>query len=324
MITVTAAIIEKEGRILAARKKEGLHLAGYWEFPGGKLEEGETPEECLRRELYEEFGISCTVEQFVANSIYTYSDTTICLKGYCVKHTGGNFTLTDHDEVCWLTVDELGSLNWAPADIPLVAAVMNNHITQRTLYYYNHKAEEYFRETIDIDMAPIRHTFIRLLPPKAHILDVGCGSGRDSRAFLHHGFTVTAIEPSPKLAHLSSTLLDQQVVVKKAQDIKEQEQYDGIWACASLVHIPDQELPETMKILANALKANGILYMSLKTNTHRHWDSRGRYYNDASHESISALLTEIPSMEIVEKYESSSKLRSTPCHWSNLLIRKTA
>jgi 8-oxo-dGTP diphosphatase len=122
LITVTAAIIEKNGRILAARKRPGLHLAGYWEFPGGKLEGSETPEECLQRELVEELGIHCRIGAFLAESLHDYGTKVIRLLGFHARHSHGELRLTDHDAIRWLTVDELGSLQWAPADIPLVEA----------------------------------------------------------------------------------------------------------------------------------------------------------------------------------------------------------
>jgi len=123
ILTVTAAIIEKDSRILAVRKRPGLHLGGYWEFPGGKLESNETPEECLQRELFEELGIQCEIGVFLAESIHDYGNRVIRLLGFHVRHTSGEFHLTDHDAIRWLTVDELFTLQWAPADIPLVEAL---------------------------------------------------------------------------------------------------------------------------------------------------------------------------------------------------------
>lgn len=120
VLKVAAAIIEKDGFILAARKKTGLHLAGYWEFPGGKVEPGETPEECLCRELWEEFGVRCEIGGFVGESIYNYSNKVIKLLGYYATHCEGLFRLTDHDAILWLLPSELTGLRWAPADIPLV------------------------------------------------------------------------------------------------------------------------------------------------------------------------------------------------------------
>ena len=119
-IDVIAAIIVKNGKIFVARRKAGVHLAGFWEFPGGKLELGETPQQCLARELKEEFTITARIGVFVGESIHDYGTKIVRLMAYQVEHQAGDFELIDHDEMCWLSLDELNSVEWAPADIPLV------------------------------------------------------------------------------------------------------------------------------------------------------------------------------------------------------------
>lgn len=120
MLTVTAAIIRREGKILSARRKPGSHMAGYWEFPGGKLEPNETPRQCLKRELREEFNIDSKVGSFFGESCYDYGTKQIRLLCFFVDYLSGTFELHDHDEIRWLPVHRLLSLRWAPADIPLV------------------------------------------------------------------------------------------------------------------------------------------------------------------------------------------------------------
>lgn len=119
-IDVVAAIIVNDNKIFAARRKPGIHLAGYWEFPGGKLEHGETPEQCLFRELQEELCITTKIGQYIGESFYDYGTKVIRLVAYQVEHIHGTFQLIDHDELRWLSVEELGTVEWAPADIPIV------------------------------------------------------------------------------------------------------------------------------------------------------------------------------------------------------------
>ena len=95
-------------------------MAGYWEFPGGKVESGETPEECLYRELEEELNIISKVGPFFAESCYDYGTKKIRLLCYLVEYISGTFTLHDHDEIRWLQAHQLLSLTWAPADLPIV------------------------------------------------------------------------------------------------------------------------------------------------------------------------------------------------------------
>lgn len=116
MIDVTAAIIAREGLILVARRKKGDHLEGKWEFPGGKIEAGETPEECLTRELAEEFGISAKIGEFVCESIHDYQLRTIRLLAYDVLEVAGDFKLESHDEIRWATGTELKEMDLAEAD----------------------------------------------------------------------------------------------------------------------------------------------------------------------------------------------------------------
>ena len=123
-IDVTAAIIERDGKFLIAKRKKGKHLEGKWEFPGGKIEEGETPEECLCRELFEEFGIQAKVEEYICDSIFDYGEKHIRLMGYRVKYISGNFLLNDHDDMRWITKAEFGDFDFAPADLPIIEKLL--------------------------------------------------------------------------------------------------------------------------------------------------------------------------------------------------------
>ncbi|MFT4606965.1 MAG: 8-oxo-dGTP diphosphatase [Gammaproteobacteria bacterium] len=120
-IIVTAAIMVKANNVFAARRNPGSHMAGFWEFPGGKVEAGETPEGCLARELFEEFGIVTKIGDFFGESTYDYDTKTIQLLAYRVTHISGDFELMAHDDLRWLSLDELDQVKWAPADVPLVA-----------------------------------------------------------------------------------------------------------------------------------------------------------------------------------------------------------
>ncbi len=322
MITVTAAIIEKNGLILAAKRKQGLHLAGYWEFPGGKLEDGEEPEKCLQRELQEEFGIQSTVTAYLGESIFNYDEKSIRLLGYLTEHTGGEFTLTEHDEIRWLLPSELRNIQWAPADIPLVDELIDKTICDKTLNYYENNAEGYIQETLKLDIEEIRNSFISQVPPKAHILDLGCGSGRDSRVFLNRGFRVTAIDPSESVGAITSKFLDQEVQIRKAQEIIELNHYDAIWACASLLHVPKSTIPAILKRLVNALTTGGLMYISFKQGNEERWDEHGRFFNDYSLESITEVIAQIQNIQHIDITTNNSILRGHEQTWLNIFLKK--
>ncbi|MBO8138350.1 MAG: 8-oxo-dGTP diphosphatase MutT [Desulfotomaculum sp.] len=120
MIKVAAAIIQKDNKVLIAKRKAGDKLANKWEFPGGKIEKGETPEECLVREIYEEFEINISVTKFFSESIYSYEHLAVHLLAYFAKWERGIIIPKVHDEFRWVTIDELNNYDFAPADIPLV------------------------------------------------------------------------------------------------------------------------------------------------------------------------------------------------------------
>jgi len=123
-ITVTAAVLEKDGRILIARRKHGDRLADKWEFPGGKLEKGETPEVCLRRELQEEFGIDVVVGGFIGRSFHAYPYVEIDLLAYRATHLTGDFQLHDHEEIRWVHPADLHRYDFSAADIPIVKLLL--------------------------------------------------------------------------------------------------------------------------------------------------------------------------------------------------------
>ena len=123
-ITVTAAVLEKDGRILIARRKRGDRLADKWEFPGGKIEEGETPEACLRRELQEEFGIDVSVGGFVGRSHHSYPHVEIDLLAYRATHLSGDFELYDHEEIRWVNPTDFQKYDFSAADIPIVKSLL--------------------------------------------------------------------------------------------------------------------------------------------------------------------------------------------------------
>lgn len=123
-LQVTAAIIRRPGEILIARRPADAHLEGHWEFPGGKIEPGESPEECLARELHEEFGVEASVGEFVASSRFAYEDREIELLAYEAELSPGEWTLNSHDQARWVALEDLLAYRLAPADVPIAEVVV--------------------------------------------------------------------------------------------------------------------------------------------------------------------------------------------------------
>ena len=127
MKQVTAAIILKDNKVLIAQRAPGENLAGKWEFPGGKIELGETPQECLNREIREELDVGIEVLDFFGESIYAYHSGTIKLMAFWCKWISGDFTLKVHSQIAWVNQNELDLYDFAPADIPLVDKLKRSH-----------------------------------------------------------------------------------------------------------------------------------------------------------------------------------------------------
>lgn len=120
IINVVAAAIEKDGKIFCAQRPEGKSLGGYWEFPGGKLEEGESPEEALIREIHEELNSQIEIISFVNEASYDYDFGTVVMKTFHARLVSGNLDLLEHQDSAWLEPNRLKTLNWAPVDRPAV------------------------------------------------------------------------------------------------------------------------------------------------------------------------------------------------------------
>lgn len=125
VIRVTCGIILKDGKILAARRSQRMKLPLKWEFPGGKLQEGETEEDCLKREIKEELNIHITIVSQLPSVQHDYGDFQIELIPFVAHYESGNLQLHEHEQAHWFTKQELLGLDWAPADIPVLLAFVN-------------------------------------------------------------------------------------------------------------------------------------------------------------------------------------------------------
>jgi 8-oxo-dGTP diphosphatase len=119
-VLVAAGVLERDGKILAAKRKSGSHLEGHWEFPGGKLEPDESPEDCLVRELAEEIGVRVRPRGILEVVFHRYPEKSVLLLFYRCDLLGGEPEPIECDEVRWVAFADLPSLPWAPADVPFV------------------------------------------------------------------------------------------------------------------------------------------------------------------------------------------------------------
>ncbi len=172
--------------------------------------------------------------------------------------------------------------------------------------YYDENAQAFFDDTNSIDMLPPYERFLARVPEGGHILDAGCGSGRDALAFRRLGYKVTAFDASPALATLAEGLLGCAVPVLRFQDFDWQARFDEIWACASLLHVPMAELSEVLQRLAAALKPGGVLYASVKYG-HGEREHNGRHFTDLDEVGLAELLFAVPALAEVETWTTADR-----------------
>ncbi|MBX3311897.1 MAG: (deoxy)nucleoside triphosphate pyrophosphohydrolase [Microbacteriaceae bacterium] len=129
-ITVVGAVIMHEDRILCAQRSFQSSLPGFWEFPGGKVEEDETPRQALERELEEELNISVNVGDEITTAAHKYEFGTVILTTFYCELLSEEVTLTEHESVVWLAPNELRTLEWAPADLPTISAIEGRFLSE--------------------------------------------------------------------------------------------------------------------------------------------------------------------------------------------------
>ena len=171
----------------------------------------------------------------------------------------------------------------------------------KTLQYYNETAPTFVQGTITADLSKLHRRFLKLLPIQAHILDLGCGSGRDAKAFLDAGYQVTAIDGSAGCCKLAGDYIGQPVLCQTFDELDFDAAFDGVWACASLLHVPYAELTGIFRKVARALRPGGYLYASFKYGDFE-GERNGRYFTDLDEGRLAAVMQPVAGLTIVETF----------------------
>ena len=189
-----------------------------------------------------------------------------------------------------------------------------------TVEYYNVNAQSFFDTTVNADMSLQLEDFINLLPAEGYVLDAGCGSGRDSLYLKQKGFKVEAFDASVELCRRASDLLGQQVRWCRFEDIDYVDQFDGIWACASLLHISMKAMPDVIKCLHKVLKEEAVLYASFKKGVGERYRGERRF-TDADEIYLRSILED--GFDIIEIRESIDVRPGREDEvWMNVFARK--
>ncbi len=168
-----------------------------------------------------------------------------------------------------------------------------------SIEYYNKNAEEFYQGTVSADMSETCNKFLKYVVPGGRILDAGCGSGRDSLYFIKRGYKVVSIDASEQMVRLSSALTGQQTLLLKFEDVDFKDEFDGIWGCASLLHIPKVEIKDVMSKLIQGLKKNGIFYMSFKYGQGEELKDE-RLFNFYDEITLPELIAEVGQLKTIE------------------------
>lgn len=194
---------------------------------------------------------------------------------------------------------------------------MNN-----TLSYYNTNTSSFVESTQSVKMTEAWSRFTAKLLPSSLILDFGCGSGRDTKYFLEHGYQIEAIDGSEELCNVASAYTGITVKKQLFTELSEVHKYDAVWACSSILHASSDELVIIMRKIWTALKDNGIFYTSFKYGTFE-GERNGRYFSDMTEESLSSLLTKVTGFNIEEQWITSDvRPGREEEKWLNVILRK--
>lgn len=193
-----------------------------------------------------------------------------------------------------------------------------------TLEYYNKNAKIYCEQTLVSEIQEIYDAFLKELPPNAYILDFGCGVGRDSKYFIEKGYRIRAIDGSEEICKLATQYINQKVECMRFEELEEVNQYDGIWACASILHVEKEKLPAVFNRMIKALKENGVMFVSFKKG--RGYQIKdGKYYNYLIKEELEDLLNTInQKVKIIDYLETlpTTKRVDKNTIWANFILKK--
>lgn len=190
-----------------------------------------------------------------------------------------------------------------------------------TLHYYQNHAQDFFDGTVNVNMTPLYEAFTQHLPNGGRVLDAGCGSGRDAKAFHEMGYQVDAFDASSAMVELARQHTGLPVQLMTFSEIDGKAQYDGIWCCASLLHVPSSELPKVMQKIADALKPGGVWYVSFKYGNGERVQGERRF-TDLDEEGLRMGISNITDVAITSLWVTKDYRHERSERWLNGILHK--
>ena len=191
-----------------------------------------------------------------------------------------------------------------------------------SIEYYNKNALEFYNNTVSVDMTQMCEEFIKLVKPEGKILDAGCGSGRDTLFFLSRGLQVVSIDASDEMVRLSSELTGQKTIKMQFQEMEFVEEFDGVWACASLLHVNRSEIDDVIEKISRNLKHDGIFYASFKYGEEEVMRN-SRLFNSYNENTLKNLFEKHKVFSIIKVWKTQDNRPDRQDEfWINILIKK--
>ena len=187
--------------------------------------------------------------------------------------------------------------------------------------YYESNAEHYAAETFSADMSEQYQRFLPLLKKGAKILDVGSGSGRDACYFQKHGYQVTALEPSKNLCREIRKVFSGEIICSDIQNYRPKERYDGIWACASLIHLQEEEIRRFFEKIDLYLNDNGVVYVSGKNGISTGEVEDGRFFLEFTEQLVEKILTVNEQLKLEQLWYTEDVSGRRGFQWLNVVLR---
>ncbi|MCI6887787.1 MAG: class I SAM-dependent methyltransferase [Lachnospiraceae bacterium] len=189
-----------------------------------------------------------------------------------------------------------------------------------TIDYYNQYASKIFEDTVEQDMEKLRRKFLSCLEEGDTILDLGCGSGRDSLAFYDLGYDVTPLDASEEMCKLAEIHTGLEVLQMKYEDMEFDEAFDGIWGNAALIHVPENEIGDILERIIDALCLKGTLFLSFREGEQEGFQGK-LYFCDYTEERLERVLKETGRLD-VQKLWVTEDDKDSDVHWVNVLAKK--
>lgn len=202
-----------------------------------------------------------------------------------------------------------------------IGYMINMEETNKTIDYYNSNATQYFSNTVNVNMTECCDRFLKYIVPGGNIIDIRAGSGRDIKYFKDRGYSVEGIDASEGMCRLATEYTGVPVQCVKIQEWHPRKNYDGIWANASLLHLPITEIEDFICRAVDCLNPNGALYISMKKGIQTGQDSNGRFFTDFSEEKVQQIIEKSKAFSVVDCWETSDGMDRETFRWLNVILK---